>query len=468
MARISNLVWIKKSSLSRGKLDTIKDDLTIVPKQFSRDKKFDEDGNEVPPSGVISFSETEDEIGIPFAYFDLKFPNEVVEKEELSKGKKITVARLPDPSHPKSPPNQKKFFDDVISAVQSNYTVLTVAPTGSGKTVCLLNAIGTLGRTAMVVVPSAVLADQWRSEAMTHLGLEWADIGVLQGSSDNWKNKKIVIAVIHNLFLKQWPDEFYTNFGFLAWDECHRLGGEVFSKTMSMFNSMYRIAVTATPHRKDGCDALYKNYFGAPLVAAKIEALSCLCYVVPFRHVGNKHKWIDKCKMDAKPMLWLSKLSVRNEMIIRLAKDLYDDNRNILILTKYIEHVELLISMLVKCGVPQDQIGQFTRSTSTNKKFGSGMLDRVKKESKVIVATYSMMKEGVDIPRLDAGIEALPSADNVQAIGRIRRPLPNKKKPKWFSISDLNIPLFEAYTKSRLRGFASSNVTIKPLNEGVV
>jgi superfamily II DNA or RNA helicase len=461
MAKISNLVWIKRDHFSQTQYDLLKRDLTIVPKQLGR-------GDETPDREIESFIENEEEIGIPFAYFDAQFPDMEIVSEELSDGHSIEVKRLPDPTHPKSPPNQKEFFDGVLEALKSHYTVLAVAPTGSGKTVCLLNSIGTLGRSAMVVVPSAVLADQWRQEAMLHLGLEWSDIGVLQGNSDNWRGKKMVIAVIHNLFLKQWPEDFYKNFGFLAWDECHRLGGEVFSKTMSMFNSRFRISVTATPNRKDGCDLLYKYYFGSPLVVAKSKALACDCYVLPFKHIGDKHKWIQKCKMDAKPMQWLSKLSVRNETIVRLAKSLYDDGYQILILSKFIEHVETIISMLEKSGVPKEDLGQFTRSTSTNKKFGAGMLDKVKKEAKIIVATYSMMKEGVDIPRLDAGIEALPSADNVQAIGRIRRPLPNKRRPKWFSILDLRIPLFEAYTKCALRGFENANVTIKHLNEGSI
>ena len=461
MARISNLVWLKRASFSVSQYDTLKDELTIVPKQFAPEEDQEQ-------KQIVSYIETEDEIGIPFAYFDAVFPNENIESEDLSDGHKIEVARLPNPLHPKSPPNQKEFFDGVIDAVQNHYTVLAVAPTGSGKTVSLLNAIGTLGRSALVVVPSVVLADQWRQEAMLHLGMEWSDIGVLQGSSENWKGKKLVIAVIHNLFLKKWSEEFYRNFGFVAWDECHRLGSDVFSKTMCLFNARFRIAVTATPKRKDGCDLLYKNYFGPPLVVAKSKALSCDCFVVPFKHIGNKHHWISKCKMNTKPMQWLSKLIGRNEVIVRIAKQLYDSDRNVLILSKYIEHVECLIALLVEAGVPQEHIGQFTRSTSNNKKFGAGALDKVKQNSKIIVATYSMMKEGVDIPRLDAGIEALPSADNVQAIGRIRRPLPNKKRPKWFSILDLKIPLFEAYTKCALRGFEKANVTIKYLNEGDV
>lgn len=459
MAYISNLVWVRKDEVTESQLNSAKSILTITPKVSPMGGV---------PEDIIQYYEEGNEIGVPFAFFENYWSHLKIEKENLSDGFPITVGKLPNPLHPKSPPNQKEFFDNVLDAVQDHYTVLAVAPTGSGKTVCLLHAIGVLGRSALVVVPSTVLADQWREEAMLHLGLEWADIGILQGNSENWKGKKLVIAVIHNLFLKDWPPEFNTNFGFVAWDECHRLGGAVFAETMPLFNARYKVAVTATPNRKDGCDALYKNYFGNPLVKATAKALACDCYVVPFNHIGNKHLWISKCRVDAKPMMWLSKLEVRNDMIARLALSLYQEGRNIVIITKFIDHVEEIINRLVKLGVPEDQVGQFTRSTSSNKKFGKGALDRVKIESKIIVATYSMMKEGVDIPRLDCGIEALPAADNIQAIGRIRRPLPDKKKPKWFSISDLRIPLFEAYTKCRLRGFESTNVTIKHLEKGVV
>jgi superfamily II DNA or RNA helicase len=459
MAILSDMMWIGMEELKPSDVAMIVRELTLVPKASPLDQ--------FPPAKIKQYVEEPDRIGVPFAYGETRFAHlEIVEK--FSYGQKYKPARLPDPNSPKSPPDQEFFFSGVLKALNELTTVFAIAPTGSGKTVTVLNASGTLGVSTLVVVPSAYLADQWREEAMRHLGLEWSDIGVLQGASADWKGKKIVIAIIHNLFLKEWPQEFYDNFGMVAWDEADTLGAKVFSTTMFMFTARYKIAVTATPHRKDGCDALYKNYFGNPAVTAKSKALACDCYVIPFKHVGEKHKWINKCKSDVKPMQWLSKLKMRNELIIKLACSLYDDGRNILIITKYIDHVELLVEMLVAQGIPREEIGQFTRETSEGKKHGKGFLEKIKKESNVIVGTYAMLKRGVDIPRLDTGIEALPSADAIQSIGRIRRPYLNKKRPKWFSISDLRVPLFEAYTNSRLRGFRSSNVTIKELNKDAV
>lgn len=453
MATISNLFWVGKSEISSTEVTQVKRLLTIFPKPSPVDP--------IPPDKIEQFVENDTELGVPFAFAEGRWPNlEAIDETSIG-AFSWKPSKLPNPLHPQAPPGQKKFFDDLLGATMQYSSVLAVAPTGTGKTVAILNTIGKLGVTALVVVPSTVLADQWVDEAVRHLGMQRQEIGVLKGSSDDWQGKKIVIAVIHNLFLKEWPDSFKSYFGLVAWDECHKLGARVFSTTMFVFRSRFKIAVTATPNRKDGCDAIYKNYFGNPLVVAKAKALECDCHVIDFPHIGTKHYWISKCKSDVKPLQWLSKLSQRNQLIVELACSLYDDGYTIVILSRFIEHVELIIAGLIAAGVPKQEIGQFTRSTAAGKKHGKAFLDKVKAESTIIVATYTMMKEGVDIPRLDAGIEALPSADNVQAIGRIRRPFPGKKRPKWFSIVDKKIAIFEAYARARFRGFEAANVKIK-------
>ena len=455
MAVASNLIWFDKSELSFLEITKAKKQLTIYPTPSPMDM--------VPPEKIEQFVDG-DKFGVPFAYAEKVWGSRIKFVDSTSKGICTGFSRLPNPEHPQAPKGQKEFFDSMLQAVKDFWSVLAVAPTGTGKTVAILNTIGNLCTTALVVVPSVVLAEQWRDEAMRHLGLEYEQIGLLKGANSDWKGKSIVIAVIHNLFLKEWSDEFKNYFGLVAWDECHKLGARVFSTTMFMFNSRYKIAVTATPSRKDGCDAIYMNYFGEPAVVAKAQALECDCFVIDFPHIGTKHYWISHCKSDVKPMQWLSKLPARNEAIAKIAKTMYDSGRNVLILSKFIDHVEHLIDILVSMGVPFEEIGQFTRSTSTGKKHGQPFLEKIKKESRIIVATYTMMKEGVDIPRLDAGIEALPSADSVQAIGRIRRPFPGKRKPKWFSFVDKKIAIFEAYAVARFRGFQKCNVTMKQLD----
>ena len=130
---------------------------------------------------------------------------------------------------------------------------LAVAPTGSGKTVTLLNAIGKIGRTALVIVHNKELARQWRDEIKKHLGLTTEEIGTVEDGVCDYQGKSVTVAVIHNLVNRQWEPEFYRYFGIVGWDEGHRLGAAHFSKSMRLFSAKHRVTMTATPTRKDGC-----------------------------------------------------------------------------------------------------------------------------------------------------------------------------------------------------------------------
>ena len=85
---------------------------------------------------------------------------------------------------------------------------------------------------------------------------------------------------------------------------------------------------------------------------------------------------------------------------------------------------------------------------------------------KLYFATYGMMKEGVDIPRIGFGIDALPKASAVQAVGRARRVYPGKKRAIWVSFIDEQFKTFRHYGKARRRELRDAGqVTFKTLEE---
>lgn len=450
----------------------IAEELTVTPLQHSVSfgkPEFDDDGNAVvvDPTPIKQFYADLDDrmLYVPWTW-GVRFLEEncggftIIDKR--SQGSEISVAKFPDPNHPNATPGQGEFFANILHQIGYSNTILIEAPTGGGKTVAMLNTIGKLGRTALVIVPSKSLADQWRLEAIKHLDMTEEDISIMQGSALNWRGKKIVIAVIHNMFLKEFTQEFYDAFGTVCWDEAHRLGAPEFSKTMKLFNAKYRIAATATPNRKDGCMALVHNHFGQVAVKMDSDALATDCYVVrysdPFAH-----------KISHLPpptiLTILVKNKARNEMGMEIVKTAWKRGRCVLVLSDRIEHLQTLQTMLVKMGVPHNVTALYVGShgpKGKRKTTGQGYLRTIREDPKfqVIFATYSMMKEGTDIPRMSAGIDMTPRADGIQAIGRIRRPLPGKAKPVWFTIVDTQIPIFAAYSKARLRDYASKNVTI--------
>lgn len=370
--------------------------------------------------------------------------------------------RLPDPNHPCAAPGQGKFFDDILTAVIKHHAILIEAPTGSGKTVSMLRTCAMLGAPALIIVPSKALADQWMLEAKDHLGLTHDEIGLIQGPIANWKGRKITIAVIHNLFQKEWSEEFLTYFGTVCIDEAHRLGAPEFSKVMPLFPALHRIAATATPDRKDGCMKVVTAHMGEVIVKMEGDALEAKAGVIeyadPFAY-----------KIAKLPLPIIMKILVkcvaRNELIIDTLMRLYRKERYTLILSDRVEHLQTLQKMAINAGVPEDKTALYVGSYKVkgkSKTVGQAYLREIRENPayQVIFATYAMMKEGTNIPRLDSGIDATPRADSVQAIGRIRRPFPNKKTPIWFTLVDVNIPLLAQFAKARIRDYKSSNVTI--------
>ena len=363
--------------------------------------------------------------------------------------------KFPDPKHPMASPNQDEFFDDLLFAAKNQRTVLAVAPTGSGKTAAALFVAGKVGRATLVVVPSVEVANHWKDQAKLHLGYEDNDIGFLQGGKCHYDGKRIVVAVIHNIYMRRLSQRFKNYFGLVIWDEAHRLGAQRFNWTFGQFPARCRMGLTATLKRGAGA-AIVENCFGKPSVSAQSDALPCQVRVVNFKLHMPEWRHLGKGMLISR----LTKNQSRNRMIAVMVAKLYRSGRQLILLSDRIAHLQELMRLSEAEGVPSEAMGLFTRSykgaDGKPKVATSEELRVVREQASVIFASYGMGKESINIPRLDAGIDATPRADGIQAIGRIRRPSANKKMPVWFTIRDVGVPIFERVTESRLRDYKKS------------
>ena len=84
-------------------------------------------------------------------------------------------------------------------------------------------------------------------------------------------------------------------------------------------------------------------------------------------------------------------------------------------------------------------------------------------QKRFLFATYSLAKEGLDIPRLDRLFMATPVKDYavvVQSIGRIARVFPEKETPIAYDFVD-NFHYAKIAYKQRLRHYRKANAIIK-------
>ena len=155
---------------------------------------------------------------------------------------------------------------------------------------------------------------------------------------------------------------------------------------------------------------------------------------------------------------------------------LYEQGRYTLVIGDRVGHLQALMVMCIQAGIPEEDLGLFVSAYETEsleeqpngktKKvirkvaFKDEHLDHVKAHATIIFATYGMMKEGIDIPRLDSGVDVTPRSEGEQVIGRIRRPYPDKPRPVWFTIRDIGNAKMVRSCASRLGDYGQCNVTI--------
>lgn len=131
------------------------------------------------------------------------------------------------------------------------------AVTGAGKTrigvAAIAEALGD-GLRSVVIVPSLVLVNQWRT-TLTEL-LPGARVSDNIHSRDSWE---VLVTTVQSAFRR--PALRSDEKGLLVADECHRYGAEVYSLALRP-EYVRRLGLSATIARDDDGDEILQQYFG--------------------------------------------------------------------------------------------------------------------------------------------------------------------------------------------------------------
>lgn len=391
--------------------------------------------------------------GVPIEWgFDfLPASTKVVDRTTL--GHPITVESRPDPHHDDAPPGQDKFMDEMEAACRENHTVLAEAGTGTGKTVVFLETAARLGRTTIICVHLKRLQNQWVKQIHKLLGVPMSEIGIVRGRKCEYKGKRFVVAMMKTLALRRFEPEFYNYFGIAGYDEVHKCGAFMLSRCLGQFSAGVKVALTATVKRRDNAEGVYLRYFGNAKVVSRQKPMPCtvrpVFYKTRSKVWGKTRQQLSKCVSYDKR---------RNRMLANEIMAMYNDQRQVLAVGDHIDHIENIILILLERGVPFGDIGQFTdqhrREDGTRGKTSETYLDWVMEKPPLVFATYGMVTEGIDMPRLDAGIDLSPRADFKQLLGRIRRTRKGKRAALWVTPVDTAIRQFVGAYYSRLRDVA--------------
>ena len=200
---------------------------------------------------------------------------------------------------------------------------------------------------------------------------------------------------------------------------CHHISAEVFCRSLFKIVTPYMLGLSATMNRKDGLTKVFKMFLGDVVYKEVRETDDkVLVRALQYKHDDpDFSETLFNFKGQTHYALMIRKLcefNDRSEFILKVLKDLLaeDDKRQVMILA----HNKSLLKYLY------DAVEH--RNIATVGYYVGGMKESALKETeskKVVIATYAMAEEALDIKTLSALILATPKTDVTQAVGRILR-----------------------------------------------
>jgi superfamily II DNA or RNA helicase len=141
-------------------------------------------------------------------------------------------------------------------------------------------------------------------------------------------------------------------------------------------------------------------------------------------------------------------------MVIKIKEELdANENRQILILSDRKQQLEDFDKLLKESGV--ESVGYYVGGMKKN--------DLKKSEScRVLLGTYPMANEGLDIPSLNGLVLATPKSDIIQTVGRICRMKHENIQPLIIDLVD-NFSVFEKQGKKRLDLYRKNKYEVEDL-----
>jgi superfamily II DNA or RNA helicase len=353
----------------------------------------------------------------------------------------------------------RDYQDNIVNVYKKNINDkeggggLLEVPCGRGKTVIALKIISELKKKTLVVVHKGFLVDQWIERIEQFL--PGARIGKIQGQIIDIDNKDIVIGMLQSLSMKEYPNDMFSSFGLTIVDECHHISSEVFSRSLLKIVTKYCLGLSATMQRKDGLTRVFKMFLGEIIYKEKREGDDGV--VVKAIEYKTNDDEFNETAFDYRGnpafSTMISKLCTynrRSEFILDVLKREMAEksNQQIMILAHNKNLLEYLHDAIVHRNIAS--VGYYV----------GGMKKEALKETEsktVVIATYAMAAEALDIKTLTTLILATPRTDVVQAVGRILRV--KHERPLVVDIVDSH-DMFKKQWMKRKRFYQKSNYHI--------
>ena len=339
---------------------------------------------------------------------------------------------------------------------------------GNGKTVMALHIAAALGRRTMVIVHKEFLLNQWRERIGQFL--PDASVGRVQGPVLE-ADRDVVLVMLQTLASREFPDGALDGFGTVIVDECHHCSAEVFSRALHKINFRHSLGLSATINRKDGLGRVFQWFLGAVVHRparrddkGAVEA-RVLRFEGPDAAAPQYREESFVCGVRINMARMVSNVCAHAPRTAFLVATLLEamarpGGCKALVLSERRNHLVDIQREILRAQ-PSLTVGFYVGGLKEAQLKASESCD-------VILGTFSMAAEGMDIPALDTLVLASPKSDIEQSVGRILRQRPDERThvPRVIDILD-DFSVFAAQGAKRRRfykqrGFVVSDGLLPP------
>ena len=327
-----------------------------------------------------------------------------------------------------------------LTALLANDTGILNLACGKGKTKLSLLKIAQKRVPTLVIVPHGGILSQWEEAILGDKAkgigpsLEFPDsMGLIKGQTFDWK-RPITLALVSTLWMKieagLVPQEMFSYFGLVVYDEVHQIGAPKFSLTARPFLGD-KIGLTATVERDDGLDPIYLYHIGEPFYTDLEQEL------IPRIYFQQTPVVLDYEKARKGDVLNVSVLRTMlgrdyhgNVYRYYQVKEALDSGRKVLCLSHSIDQLRLFRAMFPGSGLI---IGDTPSEDRMD----------ILRNSQICFAIASLGSTGIDDSSLDTLFWLTPfKSKNTlqQSMGRIQRLNSVKKSPVMVVFEDWSTP----------------------------
>lgn len=353
------------------------------------------------------------------------------------------------------------YQEDAVAAIKEFRYGILQSPAGSGKTQMGIALVMRYGRRALWLTHTTDLLNQSKARAERYM--DKSLIGTITDGKVN-VGAGITFATIQTmcrLDLAQYKDLWDV----IIVDECHRCAGTPtavtqFSKVLNSLSARHKYGLSATVHRSDGMIQATYALLGHVVYTVPDEAVKDKIMQVGIKPLGTGIKMTSYCLNPdgtlnyTKLINFLCDNPDRNDYIVNWI--VAESAHPCLILSDRLCHLEAMMTRLPRSMREMSVMISGKMTTKKGKAEREQAIEDMRTGRKrYLFATYSLCKEGLDIPCLSRLFMTTPQSDYavvVQSIGRVARVCEGKSQPIVYDFVDDCSYAVKRY-KQRLRHY---------------